>query len=170
MILSLVAPGAVAGATEQAPPAKRPAMSEKMTKPHDHMAMAAEPHHVLAMAYHQNLVAFAKALSEQTESAGPVNLDFARAAVGEMRRSFDQMKQHHEAHMQGMPADMHARMDPKTTEMMAGMEAHRAEMNTQLTALEKEVALSAPDAKTVSGLAAKFQGHLTKMSAMHAGC
>ena len=44
------------------------------------------------MAYHQNRAAFAKAVQGQTARANSVNVEFARAAVTEMRRSFDQMK------------------------------------------------------------------------------
>ena len=73
---------------------------------HDQMmaGMSKEPHHVLAMAYHQNLATFAKSLHERTMQASSVNVEFARAAVTEMRRSFDQMKQHHQEHMQAMNA------------------------------------------------------------------
>ncbi|MBK5292225.1 MAG: hypothetical protein JJE04_11175 [Acidobacteriia bacterium] len=61
--------------------------------PGDHlmMAMANEPHHVPAMAYHQNLATFAKRLHKQAMGASSVNVEFAQAAVAEMRRSFGQM-------------------------------------------------------------------------------
>ena len=55
------------------------------------MMMANERRHVLAMVYHQNLAAFAKALHEQTARANSVNVEFARAAVTDMRRSSDQI-------------------------------------------------------------------------------
>lgn len=132
---------------------------------HDQMMMANEPHHVLAMAYHQNLAAFAKALHLQTASASSVNVEFARAAVAEMRRSFDQMKQHHQEHMQTMSAEMHAKMGG----MMQQMETHQTELKTQLSALEQEVRLSTPDAKKVSTLAASVHTHLDAMSKMHPG-
>lgn len=140
----------------------RPATQGGHMMSHDHMMMANEPHHVLAMAYHQNLAAFAKALQEQTAHAGSVDVEFARAAVNEMRRSFDQMEQHHQRHMQTMSAEMHTTMSAR----MEQMETHRAELNTQLTALEREVRLSVPDAKRVSALAASIQKHLEVMSKM----
>ena len=90
---------------------------------------------MLAMAYHQNLATFAKSLHQQTMQASSVNVEFARAAVTEMRRSFDQMKQHHQEHMQAMNADMQTKMSA----MMQQMETHHIELNTQLTALEQEV-------------------------------
>ena len=131
----------------------------------DMSKMMQEPHHVLAMAYQQNLAAFAKALHEQTAQATSVNVEFASAAVAEMRRSFDQMQQHHQEHMKTMSAEMHAKMGA----MMQQMETHRTELNTQLTALEQEVQSATPDAKKVSTLAADVQTHLDAMSKMHDG-
>lgn len=131
----------------------------------DMSKMMQEPHHVLAMAYHQNLAAFAKALQEQTARASSVNVDFARAAVAEMRRSFDQMKQHHQEHMQTMSAEMRTTMSG----MMQQMGTHQTELNTQLTTLEQEVQSATPDAKKVSTLADGVRTHLDAMSKMHQG-
>ena len=129
------------------------------------MEMAHEPHHVLAMAYHQNLATFAKALHGQIEGASSVNLEFARATVAEMRRSFDQMKQHRQACMQAMSAEMQAKMKGK----MEQMEPHQNQLNDQLTALEQEVQSAAPDPKKVSTLASNVLTHLDAMSQMHPG-
>jgi|CXWL01.1.fsa_nt_gi hypothetical protein len=154
------------GATTQHSDATKPGMQAKMDMSHDHMKMASEPHHVLAMAYHQNLATFAKALHEQTMAADPLNLEFVRAAVSEMRRSFDQMKQHHQDHMKGMSTDEHAKM----TSMMEKMGTRQADMNTQLTDLEQEIRSSKPDPKKVSALADQVHKHLTEMGKMHEGC
>ena len=132
---------------------------------HDHMMMANETHHILAMAYHQNLATFAKALHEQTAGASSVDVEFARAAVTEMRRSFDQMKQHHQEHMKTMSADTHTKMSG----MMQKMETHQTEVNTQLSALEQEVQSATPDAKKVSTLAASIHTHCDAMSKMNQG-
>lgn len=169
MILTLGALSATAATPEQAGSASKPAMG-KMDMSHDHMMMTTEPHHVLAMAYHQNLAAFAKALHEQATSAGTLNIDFARTAVSEMRRSFDQMKQHHKEHMEGMSAEMHAKMGAKMSGMMDKMQTHQADLNTQLTALEQEVNSSSPDAKKISTLAGGIHARLAEMTAMHEGC
>jgi polyhydroxyalkanoate synthesis regulator phasin len=136
---------------------------------HDQMMMANEPHHVLAMTYHHNLAAFAKALQEQTAGASSVNVEFARAVVAGMRGSFDQMKQHHQEHMQTMSAEMHTKMSGQMSEMMQQMETHQTELNTQLTALEQEVQSATPDAKKVATLAASLSSHLDAMSKMHEG-
>lgn len=132
---------------------------------HDHMMMADEPHHALAMAYCQNMTVFAKALQEQTARASSVDVEFARAAVTEMRRSFEQMKQHHQEHVQAMSAEMQT----KLSGMMQQMETHQAELNTQLTALEQEVQAATPDAKKVSTLVASVHTHLDAMSKMMSG-
>lgn len=173
MALSLGAFSAMAMAqhaghsTKKAP--SQSATRGKKEMSHDQMMMANEPHHVLAMAYHQNLAAFAKALQEQTVRASSVNVEFARASVAEMRRSFDQMKQHHQEHMQTMSAEMHTKMSGQMSGMMQQMETHQTELNTQLTALEQEVQLSTPDAKKVSTLAASVNSYLDAMSKMHQG-
>lgn len=147
--------------TKKAP--AKPAPQGKLAHDHMMMEMANEPHHVLAMAYHQNLATFAKALHEQTTGASSVNVEFARVAVAGMRDSFDQMKQHHQAHMQTMSAEMHSKMGA----MMQQMETHQTELNTQLTALEQEIQSATPDAKKVAALAAGVSSHLDAMSKMH---
>ncbi len=146
------------------PKAPAPATPQgKMAHDHMMMDMTQEPHHTLAMAYHQNLAIFAKALHEQTAAASSVNVEFARAAVAEMRRSFDQMKQHHQEHMQTMSGDMQTKMSG----MMKQMEMHQSELNTQLSALEQEVQAGTPDAKKVSTLATSVHTHLDAMTKMH---
>lgn len=173
MALSLGAFSTVAIAQHEGHSTKKdpfqPATQSKIDMLHNHMMMANEPHHVLAMAYHQNLTAFAKALHEQTAGASSVNIEFARAAVAEMRRSFDRMKQHHQKHMQTMSAEMHTKMSGQMSEMMQQMVTHQTELNTRLTALEQEVQLSTPDAKKVAALAASVSSHLDSMSKMHQG-
>ncbi len=130
---------------------------------HAMMEMANEPHHVLAMAYHQNLAVFAKALHERTLKVGAVNVEFARSATTEMRRSFDQMNQHHQDHMHAMSAEMHTKM----ADMMKQMETQHSELSTQLAALEQAVEATTPDAQKVVALAASVNSHLDAMAKMH---
>ena len=167
MALSLGAFSAMATTAQTKKVSSQSATQGKKELPHDHMMMdmTNEPHHVLAMAYRQNLATFAKALHEQTTGASSVNVEFARAAVAGMRGSFDQMKQHHQEHMQTMSAEMHTKMSG----MMQQMETHQNELNTQLTALEQEVQSATPDAKKVTTLAAGVSSHLDAMSNMHQG-
>ncbi len=141
------------------------AVAHEGHKGHSDMSkeMVNEPHHALAMAYHHNLTTFAKTLHEQTSHAKSVNVEFARAAVAEMRRSFDQMKQHHEECAKAMSPEMQTKMK----DQMEKMEMHHDQVNQQLTELEKEVALSTPDAKRVSTLTANLLTHLDDMSKGH---
>ena len=166
MMLTLGALPAMAAAIQHADHAKMPAAPGKMTKSPDHMKMANEPHHVLAMAYHQNLAVFAKALHERTATAGPLDVGFALVAVSEMRRSFDQMKQHHQDHMKGMSPQMHTKMGG----MMENMGIHQNEMNTSIADLERELLSDKPDPKKVSALADRVHKHLADMTKMHEGC
>ena len=112
----------------------------------DMSAMRQEPHHVLAMAYQESMVNFAKALRQHAAEAKTINPEFARAAVEEMKRSFDRMHQHHQDHMKTMDQMMKAQM----ADMMKQMDAHHAAMREHLAALEKEVHASTPDATRIS--------------------
>lgn len=121
-----------------------------MTKNQDDMmdmsAMMQEPHHQLAMAYKQNLENFAKALRNEAAKTATVNPEFARAAVAEMKRSFDLMQQHHQDHLKTIDDKMKAHM----SDMMKQMEAQDAAIKEALAGLDKEVQNSAPDSKAIS--------------------
>lgn len=84
----------------------RPTIRDTSVKPrsampasHGMAGMMAGPHHALAMAYGENLATFARALNVDASRSNVVNLELARPATAEMRRSFDQMKVHHQAQM-----------------------------------------------------------------------
>lgn len=124
--------------------------------------MTHEPHHVLGMAYHHNMATFGKALQDQTVGASSVDVAFARTAVAEMRRSFEQMKVHHQGHMKTMSAAMNTKM----SDAMRQMETHRTQLSAQLALLEREVESSTPDAKKVSTLATSVNTHLAAMAKM----
>lgn len=155
-------------------PASQPSQG---TKPHhqqgmmmDMSAMMQEPHHVLAMAYKENLVNFAKALHHEASQAKPMNLEFAREAVAEMKRSFDQMQQHHQAHMKTMDMKMmDDTMKAGMADRMKQMDAHHSAIQEHLAALDKEVHASAPDAKSIATHAAELLKQFDGMSKMHGG-
>jgi hypothetical protein len=132
MLGAFGAASAAAMVDDAAPKPGRPAL-KPMTHDPDHLMTANEPHHLLAMAYHQNLMTFAKALHEQTAQATTVEVEFARTAEKEMRHSFAEMKRHH------------------------------ADLVTLLAALEKEVNQAQPDLNTVSTLAADIHTHCLAM-------
>lgn len=156
--ISLVAVGAMsAGALHANPPAQA-----KKGMSHSHMAMANGPHHVLAMAYHDNMLTFVKAVQGHTTSTVPVDVDFTRAAVDEMKRSLGLMKQHHQDHMKTMSEEMRT----ASIGMVQEMETHQSELNSQLIAMEEELKQSIPDAKKLSTLATNLRTHLNAMSKM----
>ena len=149
--------------------------------------MMTGPHHALAMAYRDNLVTFTRAVQRQASGAKTIDLDLARPAVVEMRRSFDQMQLHHQAQMSMMGDDMKAKMgddmkakmgdDMKhpTSEtkkpmmaMMQQMETHVTALNEHLSALESEVNASVPSPKSVSTHTAEILKHCAAMPGMSA--
>ena len=164
-LLALLMGSGAATAVAQAPtpsPGKAPQHHEAMQGMNGRMAGA---HHVLAMAYRDNLVTFAKALQGQVTHSKTVDLDLARPAVAEMRRSFEQLQQHHQAHMQMMTM-----MGDSAKAPMAGamqhMDTHLSALGEHLTALEAEVNGSAPDPKKVSDHTAEILKQCAGMSAM----
>ena len=136
---------------------------------HDQMMMmmdiANEPHHVLAMAYKENLVTFSRALRQEATRGKTLNLEFARAAVAEMKRSFDQMQQHHQDHMKTMDEKMKAQM----ADMMKQMDAHHSAVQEHLAALDKEIQSGAPDAKSISNHVGEILKQCDAMAKMHGG-
>jgi hypothetical protein len=114
-------------------------------------AMMSGPHHALALAYDESLATFARALQADVMRTDMVNVELARPAVTEMRRSFDQMKMHHEAQMSSgnMMMKMPMPTDSSRTTMMAGMQTKMAAIETHLSMLEAEVNSTAPNATKV---------------------
>lgn len=103
--LFLLLSGAAATGLAQAPapsPDKMPQHQAGMKEMKGMSGMVSQPHHVLAMAYRANLETFARALLASSTKSKAVDVDLARPAVAEMRRSFDQMRQHHQAQMTTM--------------------------------------------------------------------
>jgi hypothetical protein len=161
-LLALLMSGATATGKAQTPtpsPAKMPQHQEGMQ---GMSGMMEGPHHVLAMAYMDNLATFARALEAQVTQAKTVNLDLARPAVAEMRRSFEQMKQHHQAQMTMMGDGA----KPPMSGTMQQMETHLAALSEHLTALESEVNASTPDPKKVSEHTSEILKQCAGMSAM----
>ena len=147
-ILALLMSGAAAIGVAQTPtPGKKMAGHSKGMSGMPGMGgMMNGPHQVLALAYRDNLTTFARALARQLSESKAVNVDLARPATAEMRRSFDQMREHHQAHVKTMDAPA----DSTLPAMASHMEAHLAALNVHLTALETEVNAGAPDAAKVS--------------------
>ena len=146
-----------------------PSMKHSAAMPHSNSmaGMMSGPHHTLAMAYGENLAAFARAVNVDAKRSNMVNVELARPATSEIRRSFDQMKMHHQAQMAAagsMTPDssamsrsarrdsmMKKSMPNHATQMMKmdDMQAHMTSIETHLGMLESEVGASSPNATKV---------------------
>jgi hypothetical protein len=148
-LLAVLLSGAIATVVAQATtpsPAKMPQHQEGMKGRQGMNGMMEGPHHVLAMAYRDNLATFARALRAQVTQSKTVNLDLARPALAEMRRSLEQMKQHHQAQM----AMMGDQAKPAMSGMMQQMETRLEALNGHLDALGTELNATTPNPKKVS--------------------
>ena len=146
--------------TEPQHGAQKP-MQQDMSKM-DMSSMMNEPHHALAMAHMENIGTFAKTLNTQAEGSSPLDAKFARAAVAEIKRSLDQMEEHHGAHMKTMSAEMRSHM----ATMMKDMDMHRTMLKDAVSALEKDVRADHPDSKQIAADSDKILKHLDEMSKM----
>lgn len=105
-----------------------------------HMNMTQGTHPALAMAYVQSIATFAKALRDQVETTKSVDPEFAFGVVDEMKRSLDNIEQHHQDHKMGDPAGTKSQMDTMAKEMETKMSALRQ----SISALEQEIQAGAP--------------------------
>lgn len=147
--------------TEHQHGAQKPAQHD-MSKM-DMSSMMNEPHHALAMAYMKTIGTFAKTLHSQAEGSSPLDAKFARAAVAEIKRSLDQMEEHHGEHMKMMREEMRSHM----AAMMKDMDMHRSLLKDAVGALEEDVRADQPDSKQVAADSANILKHLDEMSKMH---
>jgi len=131
----------------------------------DTSRMAQDPHHALALAYYDVMAVFAKALRHNAGHTNVVDAEFARDAVSEIRRAFDQMRRHHQEGMKTVGGDAHAQHQA----MMKQSGEHTAQVPELLDALERETSVDQPDARRVSDLAGELLKHLDAMSGMHGG-
>ena len=190
--LILLLSGATATVLAQAPapsPDKMPQHQAGMKEMKGMSGMVSQPHHVLAMAYRLNLETFARALHGPVTQSKTVDVDLARPAVAEMRRSFDQMRQHHQAQMTTMGDKpmgdkpmgnkpmggmmmgdkmMGDKTKPQMSGTMQDMQSHLTALDEHLTALESAVNVGTPDAKVVSAHTAEILKQCGKLSAKSA--
>jgi hypothetical protein len=124
--------------------------------------MTQEPHHMLAMAYAENMATFAKTLRNKADAAKTVDGDFARAAVTEIRRSFDTMQQHLGEHTRTVPAGNEGHAG-----MMHTMNAHVSAIRLSIAALEREIESAAPQSSKISMRAAEIIKHIDEMAGAH---
>lgn len=124
--------------------------------------MMNEPHHVLAMAYMQNLGTFAKALRDSAQGSSPLSTDFARAAVEEIRRNLDEAEEHRQEHVKTIGADMRSKM----AAMTKAMDIHRSRLKNAVAGIEKDVRDHTLNSKQIAADSAEVLKHLDEMSKM----
>lgn len=123
------------------------------------MAMHKSPHHTVMMAYRHNVLMFAKTLRDMAKGGKLEDVELARKAFAEIKRSMEKMDDMHQSHMSKMSAEMSEMMKP----MMEKMQAEKAIVKEHILALEKALQADAPDALEVEKHAAALVLQLEKM-------
>ena len=134
-------------------------MSAEMAK------MMKSPHHMLMTAHMKSMSEFARTLRDQAVKPGALDVEFARANVAELRHNLDAMEAIHQKHMEGMNAEMKAKMQM----MMEKMGKERSMVKDQVSALETDVQADKPDSKQVAAHTNALLKHFGMMSKMHGG-
>ena len=159
--LSLFGTGSALALPRQQDGAEKPIHHDMSTM--DMAGMMSEPHHVLASTYMHTVGAFAHALHHQALAAAPLDATFARSAVDEIKRSFDEMDKHHGEHVKTMSEEKLAKMSA----MMKKMDTHRAMVRDAVNALEKDVRADQLDSGKVAADSANLLRYLDEMSMVH---
>ena len=127
--------------------------------------MMKSPHHLLMTAHMKSMSDFARALRDQAVKPEPLDVEFARAAVAELRHNLDAMEAIHQKHMETMSAEMKSKMQM----MMEKMDKDRSMVKDQVSALETDVQADTPDSKQVAAHANALLKHFGMMAKMHGG-
>ncbi|HAF14483.1 MAG TPA: hypothetical protein DCK99_12455, partial [Blastocatellia bacterium] len=102
IMLVLVIPSAAWAQHKHTPSGQKKAgmagMKSEMSK------MMKSPHHMLMTAHMKSMSEFARALRDQAVKPEALDVEFARAAVAELRHNLDAMEAIHQKHMQAMSA------------------------------------------------------------------
>ena len=137
--------------------------------------MMKSPHHMLMMAHMKSMADFARTLRAQAVKPQALEVEFARAAVAELRHNLDAMEAIHEKRMQAMNPEMKSKMETMSAEMkskmqmmMEKMEKDRATLKDQVNALETDVQ-GTPDNQQVLADTNALLKHLGMMSKMTGG-
>lgn len=127
--------------------------------------MMKSPHHLLMTAHMKSMSEFARILRDQAVKPKALDVEFARAAVAELRHNLDAMEAIHQKHMETMSAEMKSKMQM----MMEKMDKDRSMVKDQVSALETDVQTDTPDSKQVAAHANALLKHFGMMSKMHTG-
>ena len=126
----------------------------------DMSGMKNDPHSKVMMAYRQNVAAFATALREMTKDGKIADLELARAAFAEIKRSMERMDAIHQSHMDKMSPEMREMMKPK----MEKMQAEKALLNGHVLGLETALGSASPDASMIYRHSSELVLQLKKMN------
>jgi hypothetical protein len=114
--------------------------------------MEKSPRHLMTMAYRNNLKKFSETLRDITKDGKSAEVESARKALSEIKRSMEKTEEFHLLHMQTMTAEMNEIMFP----MMEKMYAENALIKEHITALEKALKADTPDMSEVNKHAAEI--------------
>jgi hypothetical protein len=142
---------------------KKPGMAGMAGMKSEMAKMMKSPHHMLMTAHMKAMAEFARTLRDQAVKPEALDVEFARAAVTELRHNLDAMEAIHQKHMQAMSADMQSKMKM----MMEKMDKDRSMVKDQVSALELDVQADKPDSKQVVAHANALLKHFGMMSKMH---
>jgi hypothetical protein len=122
-------------------------------------AMKKSPHHIVMMAYKHNLLTFSQALRDMSNGGKFEDVDLARNAFAEIKRSMEKMEEVHQLHKKTMKPEMMTMMKP----MMEKMQAENVLIKEHIAALEKALQATAPNALDVNKYASELVIQLEKM-------
>jgi hypothetical protein len=125
----------------------------------DMAAMKKSPHHLVMMSYRHNLLTFSKALRDMSNNGKLEDVDLARNAFAEIKRSMEKMDEVHQSHMGKMSADMMTMMKP----MMEKMQSENMLVKEHITALANALQMTTPNAIEVNKHATSLVLQLEKM-------
>jgi len=158
IMLVLVIPSGARAQHKHTPSGPKNAGTEMAT-------MMKSPSHLLMTAHMKSMSEFARILRDQALKPGALDVEFARGAVAELRHCLDAMEAIHQKHMDGMNAEMKAKMQT----MMEKMGKEHSMLKDQVTALETDVLADTPDSKQVAAHSNALLKHFGMMSKMHGG-
>lgn len=142
---------------------KKPGMAGMAGMKSEMAKMMKSPHHMLMTAHMKTMSEFARTLRDQAVRPEALDLEFARAAVAELRHNLDAMEAIHQKHMETMSAEMKSKMQM----MMEKMDKDRSMVKDQVTALETDVQANEPDSKQVVAHANALLKQFGMMPKMH---
>ena len=116
-----------------------------------------EPHVAMSTAYLRNIGVFARLLQEQARVGSLMDAKSARAAVAEIKRSLDQMEEHHREHLKLLSG---AQTTATTTREM---DMNRSAIKNAVGALENDVLADPLDSKLIAADCARLLMQLEKM-------